>query len=165
MLRRFFWFLFEVGPFLTHPLCYLCLQIMHSVDTHHRFIELRAKGWSLDRIAAELGVAKRTLLAWQRQHASEIGELRHLELEALHERLLGSHEQVLGRLAAQLHRVEAVLAQRKFESLSTEFLFCMAGALRSQIHRQRGDLALVLSPPALPATPAALPLPATPAGA
>jgi transcriptional regulator of acetoin/glycerol metabolism len=34
---------------------------MHDTATRHRFIELRARGWSLARIAKELGVSRPTL--------------------------------------------------------------------------------------------------------
>ncbi len=32
---------------------------METVETKERFIELRAKGWSFDKIAKEIGMAKR----------------------------------------------------------------------------------------------------------
>ena len=110
---------------------------MHTTDTRHRFLELRSQGWSLARIATEIGVSKPTLIQWQRQLEREITDLKSVELEALQERLLASHEEELSRLASHLSRVEAILAERNLKVLSTEYLFCMAGALRSQIRRQR----------------------------
>ncbi len=110
---------------------------MHTIDTRHRFIELRAQGWSLARIATEIGVSKPTLIQWQRQFEREITDLKSVELEALQEKVLASHEEELSRLASHLSRVETILARRNLEVLSTEYLFCMAGALRSQIRRQR----------------------------
>jgi transcriptional regulator len=35
---------------------------MESINTKEKFIELRAKGWSFDKIAKELGKAKQTLI-------------------------------------------------------------------------------------------------------
>ena len=110
---------------------------MHTTDTRHRFIELRAQGWSLARIAAEIGVSKPTLIQWQRQFEREIMDLKSVELEALQEKVLASHEEELSRLSGHLSRVETILAKRNLDALSTEYLFCMAGALRSQIRRQR----------------------------
>jgi len=40
---------------------------MQSTATRNRFIELRAQDWSLARIADHLGVAKRTLVAWNQR--------------------------------------------------------------------------------------------------
>jgi len=108
----------------------------HSDETCQRFVELRARGWSLDRIAAGLHVTKRTLVAWQRKFQAEIDHLQRLEHEALRARLLPSQEQELTRLATRLDQVEAVLARRKLECLSTEFLFCLAASLRAQIRKQ-----------------------------
>ena len=36
---------------------------MHTPETRHKFVERRAQGWSLVRIAAELGVARSILIA------------------------------------------------------------------------------------------------------
>jgi cell division protein ZapA (FtsZ GTPase activity inhibitor) len=52
-------------------------------------------------------------------------------------RLLGSHEEQLRRLTAELDRVMAVLGKRRMDVLSTESLFLMAATLRSQIRKQR----------------------------
>ena len=40
---------------------------MYDTDTKNQFLELRAKGWSLSRIAERLNVARRTLVDWNRQ--------------------------------------------------------------------------------------------------
>ena len=40
---------------------------METIETKRRFIELRAKGYSFDKIAKELGKAKQTLLDWSRE--------------------------------------------------------------------------------------------------
>jgi len=88
---------------------------MHPTETHLRFIELRAQGWSLARIAAELHLAKRTLVDWNREAQRKIRDLKDVELESLQERILVSHGVELQRLTAQLNRLEAVLAQRNLE--------------------------------------------------
>lgn len=121
----------------------------HTEETCQRFIEQRALGWTLERIAGELHVTKRTLIAWQKKYQAEIDDLQRLEHEALQARLLPSQEQELTRLAARLDQVEAVLAKRKLECLSTEFLFCLAGSLRAQLRKQcRNTGTPILSEPA-----------------
>jgi transcriptional regulator len=59
---------------------------MYGTDTKSQFLELRAKGWSLARIAERLKVAQRTLV--DRQDYEEIRTLRAFEIEALQEKLL-----------------------------------------------------------------------------
>ena len=108
---------------------------MHSPEIRHRFIELRARGWSLASVAAELHIAKRTLVEWNREAQQEICDLKNIELEALQERVLVSHEVELQRLTAQLNRLETVLAKRNLDCLSTESLFCLAATVRAQLRR------------------------------
>jgi transposase-like protein len=40
---------------------------MHTPETRQKFVERRAQGWSLVRLASELGVARSTLIEWSRQ--------------------------------------------------------------------------------------------------
>lgn len=49
---------------------------MKDQETKERFVELRAKGWSFDRIARELKVSKQTLINWSRELALQIGNLK-----------------------------------------------------------------------------------------
>jgi hypothetical protein len=44
---------------------------MYDTDTKSQFLELRAKGWSLSRLAERLNVAQRTLVDWNRQEVRE----------------------------------------------------------------------------------------------
>ena len=71
---------------------------MYDTDTKSQFLELRANGWSLARIAAHLKVAQRTLVDWNRQEHEQIRTLRAIELEALQEKILSTREQELTRL-------------------------------------------------------------------
>jgi len=54
---------------------------MPSTDTKSQFIELRAKNWSLARIATQLKVAPRTLVEWNRQSQAVRAEIRKTRLE------------------------------------------------------------------------------------
>ena len=107
---------------------------MHSTETKNQFIELRAQGWSLSRIATHIGVSKRSLIDWNRECHDEIQELQALETEALHERILASHEQELRRLTGHLTAIENELAQRSPKALNIRELFRMSALIRGQIH-------------------------------
>ena len=108
---------------------------MHDIETKNQFLELRAKGWSLARIAERLKVAQRTLVDWNRQEHEQIRTLRAVELEALHEKILATHEQELTRLKQELDRVETELAKRTVEFVSTENLYRLSGLLRTEIRK------------------------------
>jgi hypothetical protein len=49
---------------------------MHSNDIKDKFLELRANGVSLARIATDIHVSQRTLVDWNRQLALDIRALR-----------------------------------------------------------------------------------------
>lgn len=110
---------------------------MHSTDTKSRFLELRAKGWSLARIAAAIEVSQRTLVDWNCQHRAELQSLRALEVEALEEKILATHEYELTCLAKHLEQIEGELSRRKFDYESTRDLFHLAALVRTQIRKSR----------------------------
>jgi orotate phosphoribosyltransferase-like protein len=112
---------------------------MHSTDTKNRFLELRAQGWSLARIADHLNVSKRTLVDWNQHSQTELRILRSVELEALHEKLLASHEAELTQLTVHLKRIEDELNKRELQFVSTENLFRLAGQLRQQLQQLRAS--------------------------
>lgn len=45
---------------------------MEILETKQQFIELRAKGWSFDKIAKKLGKAKQTLIDWSKELDKDI---------------------------------------------------------------------------------------------
>jgi len=54
-----------------------------STEEVEKFIELRAKGLSFDRIAEETGTSKPTLLKWSKEYGRQLGEAQYFELQAL----------------------------------------------------------------------------------
>ena len=52
-----------------------------TLEEVEKFIELRAKGYSFDKIAQETGVSKPTLLKWQGEQAYRIKQAQYYELE------------------------------------------------------------------------------------
>jgi hypothetical protein len=108
---------------------------MYDADMKGQFLELRAKGWSLGRIAEQLKVAQRTLVDWNRQEHEQIRTLRAIELEALQEKILATREQELTRLKQELDRLEAELAKRTVEYVSTENLYRLSALLRGEIRK------------------------------
>ena len=112
---------------------------MHGTDTKSQFLQLRAKGWSLARIATQINVSPRTLVDWNRQLSDELRVLKALEIEALQEKILATHEAELTRLSRQLQRVEEEAAERKLKFVDTEDLFRLSALLRAEIRKIRLD--------------------------
>jgi transcriptional regulator with XRE-family HTH domain len=116
---------------------------MHTPETRQKFVERRAQGWSLVRIAAELGVARSTLIEWSRQLRFELQNQTAIELDDLKNRLLGPRQHRATVLAEKLAAVEAELRKRDLSSISTHGLHALSGSLQRQIEQVIGDLSFV----------------------
>ncbi len=108
---------------------------MHDADTRSQFIELRGRGWSLARIAGQLNVSQRTLVDWNQQDRDEIRTLRAVQIEALKEKILATHEHQLTCLQHELQRLEQELAKRTPQYISTENLYRLSALLRAEIRK------------------------------
>ena len=116
---------------------------MHPPEIRQKFVQRRAQGWSLVRIASELGVARSTLIEWSRQLRFEIQNQLAIELDDLRDRLLGPRSARASGLAEKLARVEDELRKRDLASLSTQGLFSLSLALRREIERQTDGVRFV----------------------
>jgi lambda repressor-like predicted transcriptional regulator len=108
---------------------------MHDLDTRHKFIELRAKGHSLDRISKHLGVSKRTLVEWSKRERETIRALRAVEIEALQEEIIASRETQLRTLQNNLNRIQEAIDQITYKYVRPEKLHRMAALVRAEIRK------------------------------
>jgi transcriptional regulator len=92
---------------------------MELIETKERFIELRAKGWSFDKIAKELGKAKQTLIDWSKELQDEIANRKALELEALYETYYLLKEAKIKKYGAILSKITNELESRDFNNVPT----------------------------------------------
>jgi len=95
---------------------------MELLEIKQRFIELRAKGYSFDKIAKELGKAKQTLIDWSKELQEEIANLKALELESLYEKHYLLKETRLQTFGDILSRLQDELKGRKLSDIPTEKL-------------------------------------------
>ena len=95
---------------------------MELLETKERFIELRAKGWSFDKIAKEIGKAKQTLIDWSKELQDEIANRKALELEALYETYYLQRESRLQTFGAMLTKIIEEVERRDLSDVPTEKL-------------------------------------------
>jgi hypothetical protein len=95
---------------------------METIETKRRFIELRAKGYSFDKIAKELGKAKQTLLDWNRDLDQEIAQAKALELDSLYESYSLYKEARLKTLGEILLKLKKEVDKRDLTDLPTDRL-------------------------------------------
>lgn len=92
---------------------------MELLETKERFIELRAKGWSFDKIAKEIGKAKQTLIDWSKELQDEIANRKALELETLYEKYFLLKEAKIKKYGAILSKITNELESRDFSNVPT----------------------------------------------
>ena len=86
---------------------------MKDNETKEKFIELRAKGYSFDKISSELKVCKQTLIYWSRDFEEEIGNLKAIELEALQEQYFMTKKQRIEKLGETLNVLELAIKNKQ----------------------------------------------------
>ena len=95
---------------------------MEILETKHRFIELRAKGYSFDKIALELNKAKQTLIDWNRELREEIEIRKATELELIYESYFLLKKSRLQSLGDILLKIETEIGQRSLSTIPTDKL-------------------------------------------
>ena len=95
---------------------------MESLDVKEKFIDLRAKGYSFDKIAKELGKAKQTLIDWSRELQEEIASRKALELESLYDQFSLMKEHRLRELGKTLAKIQTEIESRDLSDIPTEKL-------------------------------------------
>ncbi len=109
---------------------------MINLDQKEKFIELRAKGWSFDRIAKELGRAKQTLIDWSKDLQEEIANRKALELEALYETYYLQRESRLQMFGAMLTKIKEEVEGRDLSDVATDKLLELFLKYNSQVKEE-----------------------------
>lgn len=98
---------------------------MYSIETKEKFIELRAKGLSFDKISKELGKAKQTLVDWSKELQEEIASRKALELELLYEKYYLLREHRLKSFGELLSGIQGELLKRDLSEVPTDKLLAL----------------------------------------
>ena len=94
-------------------------------DKRLKFIELRGKGNSFDRIAKELNVSKATLINWSNELKQEVGNYVAMERDAILERYKMTKKHQMELYGEQLTSIREELSKRKLDDIPTEKLLNM----------------------------------------
>jgi hypothetical protein len=106
---------------------------MELLETKERFIELRAKGWSFDKIGKEIGKAKQTLIDWSKELQEEIANRKALELEALYEKYYLLKESRLQTFGGMLTKIKDEVERRDLSDVPTDKLLDLFLKYNSQV--------------------------------
>jgi len=103
------------------------------------FVELRATGLSLAKIAERLSVSKTTLIAWEKELSNEIAEARFFEMQSLLEAYKACKAERVKFLGKMYERLTEELAQRDFSEVEPakllEMLFKVEQRLESELSK------------------------------
>mgnify|MGYP001225760615 CR=1 FL=1 len=109
---------------------------MELLETKEKFIELRAKGWSFDKIAKQLGKAKQTLIDWSKELQEEIANRKALELEVLYETYYLHRESRLQMFGAMLTKIKEEVEKRDLSDVPTDKLLDLFLKYNSQVKEE-----------------------------
>lgn len=98
---------------------------MKDTNKQKKFIELRGKNWSFNRIAKEIKVSKSTLIKWDKEFTYEIANINQMELEALYEEFKMTKEQRLEYLGKLQKKLIKELEKRDLTDVKTDKLLDM----------------------------------------
>ena len=108
----------------------------YNIQDKERFIELRAKGWSFDKIAKELSKAKQTLIDWSKELQDQIANRKALELEALYESYYLMRENRLQTFGAMLTKIKEEVERRDLSDVPTDKLLELLLKYNSQVKEE-----------------------------
>ena len=108
----------------------------YNIQDKEQFIELRAKGWSYDKIGKELGKAKQTLIDWSKELQDEIANRKALELEALYEKYYLLKETRLQTFGEMLTKIKTEVESRDLSDVPTDKLLELLLKYNSQVKEE-----------------------------
>jgi hypothetical protein len=102
---------------------------MESDETKMKFVELRARGVSVQKISAELAVAPATLYRWHDAMKEEIDKRRFAERERIMEKFNLAENERIEQLCAIYRRASEQVTKDSFHIIPTTQLVKMMLAL------------------------------------
>jgi len=121
-----------------------------TVEEKEKFIELRARGYSFDKIAEETGTSKNTLLKWNRVCGKELEEAQYFELQSLlsqYEVMRRNRVEALSQLlGSSLKELRKRAENDSLSRLQTDKLLNLVLTLEQRIEREAEGRKIDLSP-------------------
>ncbi|MEI7689824.1 MAG: hypothetical protein WCI79_02570 [Candidatus Saccharibacteria bacterium] len=116
-----------------------------TLDEKQQFIELRAKGYSFDKIAGELNISKPTLIDWSRDDdvSNDILNLKALVIDELQEKYLMTKSHRIATFGEILARAKDELGKRDLSLLPTDRLISLTIKLSDVLRQDETEIELI----------------------
>jgi transposase len=113
-----------------------------TLEEKEKFIQLRARGYSFDKIAEELDISKPTLIKWQGEFNEQVKQQQYFELENLlnqYELMRRNRFEKYSRLLnAVFEELETKTEEQELEELSVPELLKLADKLETRLEQDTG---------------------------
>jgi len=113
---------------------------MKDMETKQRFIELRAKGFSFDKIANEISVSKPTLIKWSKEFQDKISNQEFMNYQNILEQNKVTKQQRIKLLAKELRKINETISQKSYEDLSLKNLHLLREKVEKTIKGELADV-------------------------
>lgn len=110
---------------------------MKDTKAMERFIVLRGKNWSLDRIGKEIKVSKPILIKWEKDFEEEVSNVRAFEFEALQEKYNMNKTHKIQSYGEFLKKIDAELDSRDLAEVRTDKLLDMRLKVSLELDKER----------------------------
>lgn len=117
---------------------------MKTTEQMNRFIELRAKNYSFDKIAEELDIHKTTLISWSEKFQIEIANMRAIERDSLQKKYLMSKEAKIETFGELLLNIKNELLDRDFSEVDTKDLVDMAIKINGILESENNGIGIIV---------------------
>lgn len=111
-----------------------------TTDEVQKFIELRARGLSFDKIAQDMGTSKPTLLKWARDYQQELEQAQYFELQGILAQYGIMRRGRVEALSETLHMALTELRARaqagNFADMTTDKLTNLVLTLEARLERE-----------------------------
>lgn len=114
--------------------------MMKDMATKEQFIELRARGYSFDKIASEIGVSKPTLIKWHGEFEKEIVNLRYIQVEGLLEKHGLIKQKKIEAFAEMLERTLEELRTRDLSEVPVKQLVEISKMIEVRLEKEMEGL-------------------------
>ena len=118
---------------------------MITTEQKSKIVELRAKDYSIARIAKEVGISKTSVIDTIQGLREKIAVQRAVELETLYEEQHLSTKSRIERLSEMLEKVTEELRERDFQDVPTDRLIELSLKLQVAIKEERVEPQLMSS--------------------
>jgi hypothetical protein len=113
---------------------------MISIDQKEKFIELRAKGLSYDKISKQMKVSKPTLIKWNTEFQKEISNVQFLEIQSVLELYKVNSKEKIEILTLKLQEVYKRLKKYEVVHLSLKDLLQLKDYLEKQLESENDKI-------------------------